>query len=368
MTDKKIGYGGFERSLPSVEKRCINFPNRRDGDDFSAKTIDNMQLEDLNKDLKNGECKIFVGNVPYQCTQEEFARCFQNIDGFIKAEIITVYKTNMSRGFGFVTMRSLYDAENLKQRDDILFKGRALRFTSYQNENSKPVMENLNNYVFVDGIPDGKNRDWLRNCFASYEPIGRCFVTMNHENGEMKNNGVIEIIDDSKYKCILAKRWHDIDGVTLETSRYRTKLPHMLGTIDDAALSQSHTHNTGQVNVYNNNAHASHTSHPVHERGSGDRHGGDRYVSDRHVHERQSYDRAHAHKVDYSQKRSRSDKTENYDKDSKIRVTKKRNNKNELYSAFIAGRNAGLIQGINQGIKMAKGDIQSEQSIDCQEN
>src|SRR6185503_1628656 len=115
---------------------------------------------------KNDECKIFVGNVPYQCTQEEFEKCFQNIDGFIKAEIITIYKTNMSRGFGFVTMRSVYEAELLKHRYDILFKGRTLRFTSYQNENSKLVMENLNNYVFVDGIPDGKNRQWLKFFFS----------------------------------------------------------------------------------------------------------------------------------------------------------------------------------------------------------
>jgi hypothetical protein len=222
MTDKKIGYG--------------------------SRYTDDMQSEDL----RNEECKIFVGNVPYQCTQEEFARCFQNIKGFIKAEIMTVYKTNMSRGFGFVTMRTLHDAENLKQRYDILFKGRVLRFTSYQNENAKPVTETLNNHVFIDGIPEGKNRDWLRNYFNSYEPIGRCFITMNHKNGELKNNGVIEIIDDDKYKSILAIKWHENDGVILETSKYRPNLPHMFGMMDDLTLSQSHTHNTGQVNVYNN--------------------------------------------------------------------------------------------------------------------
>ena len=222
MTDKKISYG--------------------------SRYTDDIQSEDL----RNEECKIFVGNVPYQCTQEEFARCFQNINGFIKAEIMTVYKTNISRGFGFVTMRTLHDAENLKQRYDILFKGRVLRFTSYQNENTKPMIETLNNHVFIDGIPEGKNRDWLRNYFDSYEPIGRCFITMNHKNGELKNNGVIEIIDDIKYKSILATKWHENDGVILETSKYRPNLPHMFGMMDDLALSQSHTHNTGQVNVYNN--------------------------------------------------------------------------------------------------------------------
>ena len=114
--------------------------------------------------------------------------------------------------------------KKLKQRDNIICKGRYLRFTSFQYENHTPIMVNLNNYVFVDGIPDGKNREWLRNCFASYKPIGKCFICMNHKNGQIKNNGVIEIIDDLKYKSILAKKRYDINNVTIEISVYRPNL------------------------------------------------------------------------------------------------------------------------------------------------
>ena len=258
MSNKKKNHTGFE-------KRYTDFLNKKNIVKFSMKPTDNMQPEDLDKDLKNGECKIFVGNVPYQCTQEEFTIFFQNIDGFIKAEIITVHKTNMSRGFGFVTMRSLCDAENLKHREDILFKGRTLRFTSYHNDNLKPMMENINNYIFVDGIPYGKNRDWLRDCFVAYEPIGKCFVAMNHETGDMKNNGVIEIIDDIKYKSALAKKQHEINGATLDTFKYKTKPSHVFEFMDNLASSQLHTHNTGQINVYNNNSHntRSHIRHSI---------------------------------------------------------------------------------------------------------
>src|SRR5579872_1241907 len=94
----------------------------------------NVQIVGTIQDNNNEECKIFVGNVPYNCIQEEFDECFKDVTGFIKAEIITVYKTHMSRGFGFVTMKTLQDAEILKQRDDIILKGRILRFTSYHND------------------------------------------------------------------------------------------------------------------------------------------------------------------------------------------------------------------------------------------
>jgi RNA recognition motif-containing protein len=165
--------------------------------------------------------KIFVGNIPYNCTQDEFDVCFIDVRGFIKAEIIKMYKTQMSRGFGFVTVKTLNDVELLKKRDDIIFKGRTLRFTSYQDGTYKPTSDNFTNYVLVDGIPEGKNREWLKEKFFKYEPIGRCFISMNQDTGDMKTYGVIEVLDDNKYKYIISKKWHNIEGKFIETSRYK---------------------------------------------------------------------------------------------------------------------------------------------------
>lgn len=172
----------------------------------------------------SNEYKIFVGNVPYHCTQEEFDACFLNVEGFVRAEIITIHKTNMSRGFGFVSLKTLRDAEILKKRNDINFKGRTLRFTSYQDGTYKPIIESFTNYVSIDGIPDGKDREWLKTKFSNYEPIGRCFISMNQDTGELKSSGVIEVLDENKYKHIISKRWHDIDGKMIESSRYKNKI------------------------------------------------------------------------------------------------------------------------------------------------
>jgi len=191
------------------------------------------------------EYKIFVGNVPYHCTQEEFETCFVGIKGFVKAEIINVYKTHVSRGFGFATMKTLFDAELLKQRNDIVLKGRTLRFTSYHDEIHDTTLEHSNlttidtntksntthintkytnfaNYVFVDGIPLGTNREWLKEKFANYGPIGRYFVSMNPDTGESLTHGMIEITDQNRYRRIITMRWHEIDGKIIETTRYKS--------------------------------------------------------------------------------------------------------------------------------------------------
>lgn len=232
----------------------------------NSNDIKKNKLNLSNEQIKylNTECKIFVGNVPYQCTQEEFEKCFEKIEGFVKAEIITMYKTNMSRGFGFITLKSLHDAEKLKHRNDIFFKGRNLRFTNYQgdtidklfddNYNYKSIIDkniidkdyvnkkniitkhvvrkqfgnhSLNNYVYVYGIPFGKNKTWLRESFSNYEPIGKCFISINHNTGEIKNNGIIEILDDLCYKSILSKKYHVIDDNILVTSSYKLKVNYI---------------------------------------------------------------------------------------------------------------------------------------------
>ncbi len=193
----------------------------------------------------NNTCKIFVGNVPYHCTQVDFEKCFENVDGFIKAEVVTIFKTNMSRGFGFVTMRSFYDGEKLKRRNDITFKGRVLRFTSYQqNDNDCET----NNYIFVNNIPPGKNKIWLRNIFSDYEPIQKCFIMMNHESGEIKNCGIIEVLDDTKYKSIIAKKYHNIDEIVLETTKYKS-LNNIYNFLESSLSSDSlcHCYNYNQM-------------------------------------------------------------------------------------------------------------------------
>lgn len=220
----------------------------------------------MSNDLsEDNTTKVFVGNVPYQCKQEEFRNCFKNIDGFIEAEIITINKTNISRGFGFITMKSSECADKLKNRNDIMIKNRHLRFTAYKNidRNNKHnhdgvepsvILDNINNidgvdidnidrmfkdslnnklynrnnYVFISGIPNGKKRSWIKKCFNNYEPIGKYFMITDHATGVIKNAGFIEILDNNNYKNIINKRFHSImdegNNVILEINRYKFNL------------------------------------------------------------------------------------------------------------------------------------------------
>jgi hypothetical protein len=168
--------------------------------------------------MENIECKIFVGNVPYHCTHNEFEKCFYGIEGFINAEIILGNTDDTTRGFGFVTMKSPEHAEKLKQRNDIILKNRILRLTSYYNgETKKYSNENNPNYVTIIGIT--RDKKWVLDAFSKYGPFGKCFIYKSLIYGKMC--AFLEVLDDKKYTAITEKKYHNMDGEILEVCKYK---------------------------------------------------------------------------------------------------------------------------------------------------
>ncbi|XP_076816216.1 putative RNA-binding protein RbpA [Clavelina lepadiformis] len=72
-------------------------------------------------------CKVFVGNLSYDATEDELKDTFRNCGKVEDVAIITDRDTGRARGFGFVTFSSPDEAEaaikGLHQTD---FKGRDL--------------------------------------------------------------------------------------------------------------------------------------------------------------------------------------------------------------------------------------------------
>ena len=92
--------------------------------------------------------KVFVGNVPFQCTKEEFIDCFKDQSGFIDADIIRRYRSKLSRGFGFVIFKSQEQANTLIGRTDIVLKDRVLRFSTYSDDNTRERKKTYQIFIF----------------------------------------------------------------------------------------------------------------------------------------------------------------------------------------------------------------------------
>lgn len=55
--------------------------------------------------------KLYIGNLPYQTTDEDLKRAFSEAGSVVEAAVIMERHTGRSRGFGFVTMATQEEAE-----------------------------------------------------------------------------------------------------------------------------------------------------------------------------------------------------------------------------------------------------------------
>jgi len=199
--------------------------------------------------MECNSCKIFVGNVPFQCEQNEFQECFENLIGFIKAEIVCKPGTNVSRGFGFVTFDSPENAKQLLENNEIKFKDRNLRFTQYVNNecqkndtfgvNSVPVIKSKN-FLLVRNV-NKMTRDDLFNIFIKFGKVGRHFVVTDPDTGDAKCYAVVEILNSSAYELLLIQKEIKLDnGIVLELSRW--KAPKLCNMLVDKKITKYDLH------------------------------------------------------------------------------------------------------------------------------
>lgn len=136
-------------------------------------------LDDKYDDLEKNLRKIFVGNVPFQCTREEFIDCFKNLEGFVTADIIRRYRSKLSRGFGFVVFSDKPSADKLLNGSAVMLKDRVLRFSvydtsiktemsddTYMSSPEKPISDIKN--VVIPSIKESPMPPGISNIYQIY--------------------------------------------------------------------------------------------------------------------------------------------------------------------------------------------------------
>jgi len=161
--------------------------------------------------------KIFVGNVPFDCTSEEFINCFKHIQGFKNAEL--VLKDNKeTKGFGFVMFDSEKNIEQLA-KSEINVRGRILRFSKY-NEIGK---KGKSNYIHIFGLTDDITREDIYESLKNVN-IGKYFIETDRNTGESKCTAIVEIKDKNVLSKILESKTIEIKDKKFQCDMYKRQV------------------------------------------------------------------------------------------------------------------------------------------------
>lgn len=80
--------------------------------------------------------KLFVGNLPFNTTDEDLRELFASIGEVTSARVIIDRQTERSRGFGFVEMESNVAAQAISELNDAAYGGRNIRVSEANEKGS----------------------------------------------------------------------------------------------------------------------------------------------------------------------------------------------------------------------------------------
>uniref|UniRef100_A0A3B4BLR1 RRM domain-containing protein n=1 Tax=Periophthalmus magnuspinnatus TaxID=409849 RepID=A0A3B4BLR1_9GOBI len=170
--------------------------------------------------LKPGEksytqrCRLFVGNLPNDITEDEFKKMFSKY-----GEPSEVF-INKGKGFGFIRLESRALAEIAKaELDDTPVKGRPLR-VRFATHSAALSVKNLSPFV---------SNELLEEAFSQFGMVERAIVVVD-DRGRSTGKGIVEFASKPAARKALDRC---NEGVFLLTSSPRPVIVEPLEQVDD---------------------------------------------------------------------------------------------------------------------------------------
>ncbi|XP_026536409.1 splicing factor, proline- and glutamine-rich isoform X2 [Notechis scutatus] len=159
-------------------------------------------------------CRLFVGNLPADITEEEFKRLFSKYGE--PGEVFI----NKGKGFGFIKLESRALAEIAKaELDDIPMRGRQLR-VRFATHAAALSIRNLSPYV---------SNELLEEAFSQFGPIERAIVIVD-DRGRSSGKGIVEFASKPAARKAFERC---TEGVFLLTTTPRPVIVEPLEQLDD---------------------------------------------------------------------------------------------------------------------------------------
>ncbi|KAL6973126.1 hypothetical protein U1Q18_027305 [Sarracenia purpurea var. burkii] len=162
------------------------------------------------------EAKLFVGNLPFDVDSEKLAQLFEQAGVVEIAEVIYNRETDQSRGFGFVTMSTVEEAEKAVERFHRYdLNGRFLTVNKAAPRGSRPerpprVFEPTFR-MYVGNLPWDVDNARLEQLFSEHGKVVDARVVYDRESGRSRGFGFVTMSTEAELNDAIA----NLDGQEL---------------------------------------------------------------------------------------------------------------------------------------------------------
>ncbi|KAL4566638.1 hypothetical protein LXL04_030758 [Taraxacum kok-saghyz] len=152
------------------------------------------------------DAKIFVGNLPYDVDSEQLAQLFQQAGVVEISEVIYNRETDQSRGFGFVTMSTVEEADKaVEMLHRYELGGRYLTVNKAAPRGSRPErterspqMSGPSYRVYVGNLPWDVDDVRLEQLFSEHGKVVNARVVQDRETGRSRGFGFVTMSSESE--------------------------------------------------------------------------------------------------------------------------------------------------------------------------
>ncbi|KAH7532424.1 28 kDa ribonucleoprotein, chloroplastic isoform X1 [Ziziphus jujuba] len=170
------------------------------------------------------EAKLFVGNLPYDVDSEKLAQFF-NQAGIVEiAEVIYNRETDQSRGFGFVTMSTVEEAEKaVELYNGYDLDGRLLTVNKAAPRGSRPERTRANEpgfRIYVGNLPWQVDDARLEQVFSEHGKVVNARVVYDRDSGRSRGFGFVTMSNETELNDAIAA----LDGQSLDGRAIRVNV------------------------------------------------------------------------------------------------------------------------------------------------
>jgi len=147
-----------------------------------------------------GEFKLFVSNVPYNCTEEEFRNFMMALSPSSLKDVRLVKKSTseVNQGFGFVTLLTQESMEAFKKQE-VIFNGRKLQMSDYVNQQKFYKIHVMN-------VPEALTEQMLFDMFSQFGKVDSVKRDFNFVTKVFKGTAMVVFTNYEDFNTVLTKR------------------------------------------------------------------------------------------------------------------------------------------------------------------
>ncbi|KAL9255341.1 28 kDa ribonucleoprotein, chloroplastic-like protein [Drosera capensis] len=163
------------------------------------------------------EAKVFVANFGYEINSEELAKLFEAAGSVEIAEVIFNRTTGVSRGFGFVTMSTIEEADKaVEMLNQYEWNGSVLQVNKAAPRGTKverpPRTVAPGFRVYVANLPWDLDNEQLKQIFSEHGKVENARIIVDRENGRSRGFGFVTLSSEAEMHAAIEA----LDGQTIQ--------------------------------------------------------------------------------------------------------------------------------------------------------